>query len=225
MLEKDLHEIQDGILVHFYQPRLKKKPKEYNFTIQTAVPRVQRQKLLRAYHDENGHQGIKRTHTLIHGKYYWPRMYNDITMYVKSCDICQRTKRNPNTKVPPLNPLPVTEVFSRMHVDIIGPLTKSSDGHECILVAVDSFSKWIEVFPLRTQTAEEIAKILHDEIFCRFGPPVSIVTDRGANLMSKLVSAVCELYQVTRRTTSSYRPDCNGAVERQNANIGQILRS
>ena len=43
--------------------------------------------------------------------------------------------------------------------------------------------------------------------------------------MSKLVSAVCELYQVTRRTTSSYRPDCNGAVERQNANIGQILRS
>ena len=225
MLEKDLYEIQDGILVHFYQPRLKKKPMEYNFTIQTAVPRVQRQKLLRAYHDENGHQGIKRTHALIHGKYYWPRMYNDITMYVKSCDICQRTKRNPNTKVPPLNPLPVTEVFSCMHVDIIAPLTKSSDGYECILVAVDSFSKWIEAFPLRTQTAEEISKILHDEIFCRFGPPVSIVTDRGANLMSKLVSAVCELYQVTRRTTSSYRPDCNGAVERQNANIGQILRS
>ena len=152
MLEKDLYEIQDGILVHFYQPRLKKKPKEYNFTIQTAIPRVQRQKLLRAYHDENGHQGIKRTHALIHGKYYWPRMYNDITMYVKSCDVCQRTKRNPDTKVPPLNPLPVTEVFSRMHVDIIGPLSKSSDGYECILVAVDSFSKWIEAFPLRTHS-------------------------------------------------------------------------
>lgn len=75
----------------------------------------------------------------IHGKYYWSRMYNEITMYVKLCDICQHTKRNPNTKVPPLNPLPVTEGFSRMHVDIIGSLTKPSDKYECILVTVDSF--------------------------------------------------------------------------------------
>ena len=225
MFEKDWYEIQDDILVHLYQPRLKKKPTEYNFTIQIALPRVQRQKLLKAYHDENGHQGIKRTHALIHGRYYWPRMYNDIAMYVKSCDICQRTKRNPDAKAPPLNPLPVADVFGRMHVDIIGPLTKSTEGYECILVAVDSTSKWVEAFPLRTQSAEEIAKIVHDEIFCRYGPPISIVTDRGANLLSKLISAICEIYQVARHTTSSYRPACNGAVERQNANIGQILRS
>ena len=48
MLEKDLYELHDDILVHLYQPRLKKKPTEYNFTVQTAAPMVQRQNLLTA---------------------------------------------------------------------------------------------------------------------------------------------------------------------------------
>ena len=106
-------------------------------------------------------------------------MYKDITEYVKSCDICQHTKRDPHSKVPPLNPLPVTDIFGRLHVDIISQLTKSTDGYESILLGADSFSKWVEAFPLHTQSAVEIVQILHDEVFCRWGPPIFIRTDRG----------------------------------------------
>lgn len=73
-----------------------------------------------------------------------------------------------------------------------------------------------EAFPLSTQTATEIARVLPDEIFCRYGACLSLVSDRGRNFMSKLVTAICEIYKVTMHKTASYNPCANGCVERQN---------
>lgn len=143
---------------------------------------------------------------------------------MRSCDRCQQAKRNTQAAPTPLHPLSITQVFGRLHMDILSPLIKSSEGHEYILVIVDSCSRWVESFPLHNQTSGEIARVLHDEIFCRYGAPLSIVSDRGQNFMSHLVRAICELFQVQRHSTSSYHPECNGMVERQNGNIMQILR-
>ena len=57
-----------------------------------------------------------------------------------------------------------------------------------------------------------------------FSRPV-IVSDRGQNFMSKLVSALCELFQVTRHHTSSFHPECNSVVERTNSTLAQAIRS
>ena len=151
-------------------------------------------------------------------------MYQEIVDFVKSCDSCQRSKHSRHQVSTPLNPLPVVNVFERVHLDIVGPLHKTTDGFEYILVCVDSFSRWVEAFPLRTQSASEIARVLHDEIFCRYGAPLAIVTDRGQNFLSKLVNAVCEIYNVTRHRTASYNPKANGSCERQNATLIQTLR-
>ena len=76
---------------------------------------------------------------------------------------------------------------------------------------------------MKTQSASEIARVLHDEIFCRYGASKTIVTDRGRNFLSKLVNAICEIYQVARHKTASYNPQANGCVERQNATIGKTI--
>ena len=94
-----------------------------------------------------------------------------------------------------------------------------------VLLIVDSFSKWPEAFPLRTQEAKEIARVLYSEIFTRYGAPDAIVSDRGQNFMSKLVTAVCEIFQVTRKFTSSYHPQTNSTCERMNSTIAQCLRA
>ena len=111
-----------------------------------------------------------------------------------------------------------------MHIDLVGSLPKTSAGLEHILICVDSFSRWVEAFPLHDQSALSIARVLHDEIFCRFGAPISIVSDRGPNFLSKLVNVVCEIYKVSRHMTASYNPRANGSVERQNATIAHTLR-
>lgn len=61
-------------------------------------------------------------------------------------------------------------------MDILGPLTKTTEGHKYILLVVDSFSKWPEAFPLRTQKSSEIAKVLFREICCQYGAPYTIVS-------------------------------------------------
>ena len=224
VFESNTYDIVEGVLVHHYQSRAKKLPVEERLVTQIALPKFYRLSALKAYHDEKGHFGIRKTFAALRDKYFWPRMYNEINNYVKSCNKCQFGKRDHNAHPLPLHPLPVSQLFGRMHIDIIGPLIKSTEGHEYILVVVDSFSRWVESFPLRTQTAEEIARVLHDEIFCRYGPPLQIVSDRGQNMLSKLVKAICELFQVTRHATSSYHPRANGCVEKQNGTITQILR-
>ena len=218
----------DEVLYHLYQPRSKGLPKSKRVIKQLAVPRVLRDDTLRSYHDSllgGGHQGFERTYCIIRMKYFWPRMYSDIETYVRSCEACQSSKRDVHGKKAPLKPMPVEDVFSRLHMDILGPLTTSKEGYKYTLLIVDSFSKWPEAFPLKTQEATEIANVLYKEVFTRYGAPRTIISDRGKNFMSKLISALCEIFQVTRHHTSSYHPQTNSACERMNSVIAQSLRA
>jgi hypothetical protein len=70
-----------------------------------------------------------------------------------------------------------------------------------VLLIVDSFFRWSEAFALKTQNASSIAKALYSEIFCRFGAPRVLLSDRGQAFMSKLVNALCEIFQVKRHYT------------------------
>jgi transposase InsO family protein len=51
-------------------------------------------------------------------------------------------------------------------------------GYRHILVVVDKFTKWIEVWAITTVTSKEAAKFMED-ITHRFGVPNRIVTDLG----------------------------------------------
>ena len=110
-------------------------------------------------------------------------MYQMIQDYVQNCDVCQQIKVD-HGHPDPLNPLPVEEVFSRIQIYILGSLPKTKEGYHYCLVIVDSFSKCCESFALKTQEATEVASILYNEIFTRFGAPSMIVSDRARDFMS-----------------------------------------
>jgi hypothetical protein len=61
----------------------------------------------------------------------------------------------------------------------IGPFRISPGGYKHILVAVDKFTKWIEVRPVPNVTSEETTKFIK-EITHRFDVPNRIVTDLGS---------------------------------------------
>ena len=222
------YSLQDGILYHWYQRRAKKLPKEMFMIKQIALPKSLRLDALLSYHDSlagGGHLGIEKVKSSMIQKFYWPKMHNDITEYVRSCDRCQKAKKSKATSRPPLTNMPQVEKFERWHVDILGPITKTNDGFQYILLCVDVYTRWIEAFPLKTMDSKEIATILYNQIFCRYGSPRILVSDRGQNFLSNLVSALCEIFQITRHKTSSYHPQTNSACERQNNTIAQCLRT
>ena len=229
LAEADQYIIDEGVLYHIYTPRTKGAPKASRTIRQLAVPLEWRQDVLLSYHDSlmgGGHQGFDRTYAAIRQKYYWPRMYSTIFDYIKRCDDCQKSKRHHHAQHAPLKPMPIEGRFDRWHMDILGPLmTKNKDGYKYVLLIVDSYTRWPEAFPTKTQEASEIASILYREIFTRYGAPRSLISDRGQNFMSKLVTSICDLFEVTRHHTSSYHPQTNATCERYNQTLAQAIRA
>ena len=152
-------------------------------------------------------------------------MYEEVRQYVKTCEICQQSKRAFNAKPPPLQPQSVDDVFSRWHMDILSGLPTTKEKYKHVLLVIGSYSNWCECFPLRTQEATEVAAVPFREIISRYGSPRVLVSDGGRNFMSNLVKALAELFEIKRTFTSTYHPMTNGLVESKNSYILQDLHA
>ena len=114
--------------------------------------------------------------------------------------------------------------MERIHIDFLGPLPKTAAGNEHILMMVDQYTKWVEIIPLPSQTAEVTARAAVNEFFTRFGCPFHLFSDQGRNLESKLFAAMCDVLQIQKPRTTTYRPSANGQVERYNRTLMDAVR-
>ena len=221
------HYLANGVLYHVQVPSKARAGQHLTHSgNQLVVPLELRNDVLRAHHEGLGHQGEARTFAALRQRYYWPGVYHDIADYVRTCESCQQAKRPIHKKAAPLCPLPIPErAFQRLHVDILGPIDTSPEGFRHILVCVCAFSRWPECFPLKTQLASEIARVLYTEIFCRYGAPSQLYSDRGQNFLSHVIKELCQKFGVTKSNTSAYRPQSNSCCERFNASLNNALRA
>ena len=105
---------------------------------------------------------------------------------VRQCHQCQ-IHGNLN-HLPPtvLNSLSSPWPFAAWEIDIIGKITSNaSNGHKYIVVAIDYFSRWIEVESFRTLKAKKMAKFIEKSLICRYGVPHHIVTDNGVQFQAE----------------------------------------
>ena len=65
--------------------------------------------------------------------------------------------------------------------------------------------------------------MLVDEVICRYGVPSTLHSDRGANLTSQVMTALCKYLGVVQTQTSTYRPQGNGQVKHFNCTLEAIL--
>jgi hypothetical protein len=82
------------------------------------------------------------------------------------------------------------------------------------MVALDLFTKAIEIRAVRDANEETYARFLMEEIVTRHGAPVSITTDRGKIYTAKVVNMFYEVMKTARHLITSYRPQGNAPVER-----------
>jgi hypothetical protein len=67
---------------------------------------------------------------------------------------------------------------------MVGPLRKAPCSFTHLLVAVDKFTKWIEVKPITKTNSQWAVKFFLD-IAYRFGVPNTIITENGTNFTGK----------------------------------------
>ena len=86
------------------------------------------------------------------------------------------------------------------------PLPETDEGSKYVLVAVDCYTRWMEVYGIPNQEATTVARRLVDETFCRFSPPEQLHSDQGRQFESELVKEMCNLLGVRKTRTTPYHP-------------------
>jgi transposase InsO family protein len=101
-------------------------------------------------------------------------------------------------------------------LDIVGPLQKAPGGYTHLLVAINKFSKWVEVRPITNLRAEQVVTFFTDIVY-RFGVPNSIITDNGSQFTGRKFLVCVDWATVAH-------PQTNSQVERANGMILQGLK-
>jgi transposase InsO family protein len=111
----------------------------------------------------------------------------------------------------------------RVGVGYRRPLRKAPGGYTHLLVAIDKFSKWVEVHPITNLRAEQAVTFFTDIIY-RFGVPNSIITDNGSQFTGRKFMEFCDKFHIRVDWAAVAHPQTNGQVERANDLILQGLK-
>lgn len=83
--------------------------------------------------------------------------------------------------------------LSQWGLDLVGKINPSSSNeHKFILIAIEYFTKWIEAVPLTIVSGKQIASFILNYIMCRYGVPMTIITDNGRPFKNQDVKELCE---------------------------------
>ena len=179
-------------------------------------------KLILAAHDI-GHEGYYKTYQRLKKSYYWNNMIIDVKRIIGKCEKCQLNRPQPYPDPTEDTPTKVEGPFVHLGLDIIGPLVKTKNNKQYILVVVDYFTKWVEAEATETITSQDVIKFLIN-VFARHGVPQIITTDNGVQFTSDMTKVFLDLYDVYIKFVSTYHPESNGLTENRNKEIGKLLR-
>jgi len=150
-------------------------------------------------------------------------MKKDVAAFIKCCHRCQLYRPQGLNKFSEDLATKPGLPFSRVGLDLVGPLPKTNNDNRYIIVLVDYLTKWVEAEPLKTTESEDVIKFLK-KVFSRHGIPEVLVTDNGPQFISDKTKAFLDLHDVFVYYITTYHPASNGEVENRNKEICKYLR-
>ena len=180
--------------------------------------------LVMSTHLQQCHLGIFKLSTLLK-KFVWHHSLLKVVRDVcRTCSICQMCKVSCQVVVPPTLRITTSGPFDLVAIDLIS-LPTTSTGYVGCLMVVDHFSKWVIAIPIRNKKSQTICQVLERNVLPNIPRmPVRILTDNGPEFISKEFTLTLERYNIVHVRSTPYKASSNGAVERVNRTIGELLR-
>lgn len=170
-------------------------------------------------HNSLCHPGVTRMVHWIRSKNL-PYSVEDVKRMTASCRVCAEVKpryvRNEGHLVK------ATAPFERLNLDFKGPLPSTSS-NKYILTIIDEYSRFPFAFPCKDMTSATVIKCLK-ELFCLFGIPAYVHTDRGTSFLSDETRTFLTNLGIACSRTSPYNPQGNGLVERLNGTLWKTVQ-
>lgn len=189
----------------------------------------ERLKIIAKFHNHpltGGHTGIKRTCSKILEHYTWPRLRLSVTDYVKKCKTCQLTKTKISHKEEQtLVPTP-EEPFHTVQIDLYQASDPSLDsGSRNALTIQCELTKYIVVVPVKSKSAQDVAKAIVDNFILIYGNFRKVKTDLGTEVVNSIFKELQNLLNFEHKTSTPYHHETIGSVERNHRELNTYLRN
>ncbi|TNC94059.1 MAG: hypothetical protein FD121_1631, partial [Gallionellaceae bacterium] len=190
--------------------------------VRILVPFDSRKTVIANAHDQSGHYGRKKTLRLLHERFWWPQAERDVKLYVRMCDLCQRSKKF-GFKKAPMQLFEVGSPNQVVAIDLVGPLNRTARQHRYVLTMIDHFTRTVAFGASSSCTAEKAIEMFFDRWVSVYGMPESIHSDQGTHFENTIMDGLCEYWNVRKTRTTAYRPSANGLCERANRSLKETL--
>ncbi|GFY03895.1 retrovirus-related Pol polyprotein from transposon 412 [Trichonephila clavipes] len=177
---------------------------------QLCVPIKFRLDINKLSHDEiGGNLGVTKTKDRILRHFFWPNVYRDVEEFVKTCDSCQRVGKPRDKVKEPQKLVPIiSEVFSKINIDAVGPLPVSTKQNRYLVTSICVASKYPEAIPVESITSPNVIDALLS-IFSRIGFPREIQSDLGNSFTSELTTTFFNKFGIKVTRSSVSHPQSN----------------
>ena len=176
--------------------------------------------LLALFHLVTAHGGIERMQLML-SNYFFPAKHRLIREIVRRCVPCQLQNLPTKKIIVGAYPHP-RYAWHTVHVDIAENLGKNR-GFEHILVAVDSFSDGVLLFPLKKKNAENVFHAILYGIIQAF-PVTTLLTDNAPSFLFKSHLKILATLGINKLATSALSPASKGLVESKVKKVKTILK-
>ena len=178
-----------------------------------VVPDILKESLMILAHDEQGHNGFKRTYNALKTLYYWKGMKRHIQLHCRRCKTCARHNVHNNEVYKEHFKAP-SQPMEFLAMDLIGEFhPASSKGNRYALTAICMLTGFTWCIPLKTKKAEEVVAAYMNHIYCVCGPSKTILSYNGSEFKNNMWKEVFKRFKTEHRYTPIYSPQCNGRIE------------
>jgi len=159
--------------------------------------------------------------------YWWNGMKRDIAKFVARCSNCQQVKtehQGPGGLTQDID-IP-TWKWEEVNMDFVVGLPRTRRQHDSIWVIVDRFTKSAHFFPVKVSySAKDYAKLYIKEIVKLHGSPLSIISNRGAQVISHFWRSFQSGLGTQVKLSTAFHPQTDGQAERTIQTLEDMLRA